>query len=219
MLNMAVTSKQREETMLRSRSHLSLVLSAVLLAGLSLSVHAAPKVGEPAPVFSGTDPSGKTWTLSELRGQPVILEWTNHDCPYVKKHYESDNMQALQREATADGYLWLSVISSAPGKQGHVSPEQADALTTERQAAPTAVLLDESGEIGRAYGARTTPQMFVIDADGVLVYMGGIDDRPTTNPADIPGATNYVRAALAERDAGEPVSQPVTRPYGCSVKY
>jgi peroxiredoxin len=219
MLNMAVTSKQREETMLRSRSHLSLVLSAVLLAGLSLSVHAAPKVGEPAPAFSGTDPSGKTWTLSELRGQPVILEWTNHDCPYVKKHYESDNMQALQREATADGYLWLSVISSAPGKQGHVSPEQADALTTERQAAPTAVLLDESGEIGRAYGARTTPQMFVIDADGVLVYMGGIDDRPTTNPADIPGATNYVRAALAERDAGEPVSQPVTRPYGCSVKY
>jgi peroxiredoxin len=219
MIKMAVTSKQREETMLRSNSHLSLVLSAVLLAGSSLSAQAAPKVGEPAPAFSGIDTAGKTWVLSELRGQPVILEWTNHDCPYVKKHYESDNMQALQREATADGYLWLSVISSAPGKQGHVSPEQADALTTERQAAPTAVLLDESGEIGRAYGARTTPQMFVIDADGVLVYMGGIDDRPTTNPADIPGATNYVRAALAERDAGEPVSQPVTRPYGCSVKY
>lgn len=205
--------------MLRPMTPLTQILSAALLAGFTLSAQAEPRVGEQAPAFSGTDTSGQAWTLSELRGQPVILEWTNHDCPYVKKHYESDNMQALQREATADGYLWLSVISSAPGKQGHVSPGKADALTSARQAAPTAVLLDGSGEIGRAYGARTTPQMFVIDENGVLVYMGGIDDRPTTNPADIPGATNFVRAAIAERDAGQPVSQPVTRPYGCSVKY
>jgi peroxiredoxin len=213
------TTNKQEETMLRSMTPLTKILVAALLAGLGLSAQAGPRVGEQAPAFSGTDTSGKTWTLSELRGQPVILEWTNHDCPYVKKHYESGNMQALQREATAKGYLWLSVISSAPGKQGHVSPQEADGLTTARQAAPTAVLLDPSGEIGRAYGARTTPQMFVIDADGVLDYMGGIDDRPTTDPADIPGSTNYVRAAMAERDAGKPVSQPATRPYGCSVKY
>jgi peroxiredoxin len=201
------------------RSLSAVVVAGLLAAGWVAPVVAAPEVGKPAPAFTGTDTSGKTWTLSELAGQPVILEWTNHDCPYVKKHYDAGNMQALQREATGAGYVWLSVISSAPGKQGHVSAAEADALTASRDAAPTAVLLDESGEIGRAYGAQTTPHMYVIDAGGTLVYMGGIDNRPTSNPADIEGADNYVRLAMADLAAGGAVQTPVSRPYGCSVKY
>ncbi|NBC14072.1 MAG: redoxin domain-containing protein [Gammaproteobacteria bacterium] len=191
-------------------------LCAALVAGTAA---AAPEVGKAAPAFTGTDTSGKTWALADLRGTPVILEWTNHDCPYVVKHYESGNMQALQKEATEAGYTWLSVISSAPGKQGHVSAEQADDLTASRNAAPTAVLLDPKGDIGKAYGARTTPHMFIIDAQGTLVYMGGIDDKPTTDLADVEGAENYVRLAMADLAAGESVDKAVTRPYGCSVKY
>ena len=202
-----------------TRSLSALVLGGLIVAGMAAPTLAAPEVGQPAPAFSGTDTKGKTWSLADLKGQPVILEWTNHDCPYVKKHYGAGNMQALQREAADAGYVWLSVISSAPGKQGHVSPTQADELTESRSAAPRAVLLDEGGEIGRAYEAKTTPHMFVIDADGILVYMGGIDDRPTTDPADIDGADNYVRMAMADLAAGTPVRSPVTRPYGCSVKY
>lgn len=194
----------------------ALLLAAALFSG---TLAAAPKVGQPAPAFSGVDTSGKTWSLAELKGKPVILEWTNHDCPFVRKHYDAGNMQALQKEATGQGYVWLSVISSAPGKQGHVPPAQADRLTTGRGAAPTAVLLDEAGTIGRTYDARTTPHMYVIDAEGTLRYMGAIDDRATTNPADVPGASNYVRAAMAALAAGGEVPQPVTRPYGCSVKY
>lgn len=194
---------------------------ALMLIGLlvTASVSAKPEIGAPAPAFTGTDTSGQSWSLDDLQGKTVVLEWTNHDCPYVRKHYSGGNMQALQREATGNGILWLSVISSAPGKQGHVSPAEADALTRQRDAAPTAVLLDPDGTIGRAYGAQTTPHLFVIDGSGTLVYMGGIDDQPTTDPADIAGATNYVSAALADLAAGEPVRAPVTRPYGCSVKY
>jgi len=195
---------------------------ALLLAAAALStgtLAAAPQVGGPAPAFSGVDTKGKAWSLAELKGQPVILEWTNHDCPFVIKHYNTGNMQALQKEATAQGYHWLSVISSAPGKQGHVSAAKADALTRTRGAAPSAVLIDQTGTIGRAYDARTTPHMYLIDAEGILRYMGAIDDRPTTNPADVDGATNYVRAAMAELAAGGVVAQPVTRAYGCSVKY
>jgi peroxiredoxin len=191
--------------------------SACLLAASAAT--AAPEVGKPAPDFTGTDTAGKTWALAELKGKPVILEWTNHDCPYVVKHYESGNMQALQREATDAGYVWLSVISSAPGKQGHVSGKRADELTETREAAPTAVLLDAEGTIGKAYGARTTPHMFVIDEAGTLVYMGGIDDKPTTRLADVKGAENYVRLAMADLAAGQPVGKAVTRSYGCSVKY
>jgi len=191
--------------------------SASLLAASAAT--AAPEVGKPAPDFTGTDTAGKTWALAELKGKPVILEWTNHDCPYVVKHYESGNMQALQREATDAGYVWLSVISSAPGKQGHVSGKRADELTETREAAPTSVLLDAEGTIGKAYGARTTPHMFVIDEAGTLVYMGGIDDKPTTRLADVEGAENYVRLAMADLAAGQPVGKAVTRPYGCSVKY
>ncbi|MGD8206793.1 MAG: thioredoxin family protein [Thiohalocapsa sp.] len=192
------------------------MLAAMLFGQAAI---AGPQVGRPAPPFTGTDTSGKTWSLAELKGGPVILEWTNHDCPYVVKHYGAGNMQALQKEAAESGYVWLSVISSAPGKQGYVSPEKADALTASREAAPTAVLLDPDGHIGRAYGARTTPHMFVIDAEGILVYMGGIDNRATTDPDDIVGADNYVRLAIKDLDAGDDVQTPVTAPYGRSVKY
>jgi peroxiredoxin len=193
-----------------------LALAAALTAG---AVAAKPEVGQPAPAFSVADTTGRTWSLADLAGKGLILEWTNHDCPYVQKHYESGNMQALQQEARDAGYVWLSVISSAPGKQGHVSPAEADELTEGRGAAPTAVLLDVDGAMGRAYGAKTTPHMFVIDGAGTLVYMGGIDDRATTDPADVDGAENYVRLALTDLAAGGAVSNPATRPYGCSVKY
>ncbi|MGD2083186.1 MAG: thioredoxin family protein [Chromatiales bacterium] len=198
-------------------SRIPTLLVTLLLC--ACAAQAAPEVGKPAPEFAGTDTAGKVHRLSDYRGRIVVLEWTNHDCPYVRKHYGAGNMQALQRDATADGAVWLSIVSSAPGKQGYVSPAQADRLTAERNAAPTAVLLDPKGDIGRAYAARTTPHMYVIDAEGVLRYMGGIDDIPTSDPADIPRAKQYVRAALKAVGAGEPVADAVTRPYGCSVKY
>jgi len=194
------------------------VLTALLFA-MATTAGAAPKIGEPAPGFTGMDTSGKSHALSDFRGKPVVLEWTNHDCPYVRKHYSSGNMQQQQQAATGQGAVWLSIISSAPGKQGHVTPAQADALTAERNAAPSAVILDEKGEIGRLYGAKTTPHMYIIDADGKLAYMGGIDSIPSTNPADIAKATQYVPAALAQVMRGKPVTSSVTRPYGCSVKY
>ncbi|EGV16924.1 redoxin domain-containing protein [Thiocapsa marina] len=199
----------------------TLVFGAVALAAtLSVGVAvAAPKVGAPAPDFSVVDTAGETWSLGGLAGKTIILEWTNHDCPYVVKHYASGNMQAVQKEATDAGYVWLSVISSASGKQGHVSPAKADDLTDDRGAAPTAVLLDTSGAMGRAYDAKTTPHMYIIDPAGTLVYMGGIDDKPTTDQADIAAASNYVRLAMADLAAGNPIATPVTRPYGCSVKY
>ena len=194
------------------------VLTALLFA-MATTAGAAPTIGEPAPGFSGMDTSGKSHALSDFRGKPVILEWTNHDCPYVRKHYSSGNMQQQQQAATGQGAVWLSIISSAPDKQGHVTPAQADALTAERNAAPSAVILDEKGEIGRLYGAKTTPHMYIIDADGKLAYMGGIDSIPSTNPADIAKATQYVPAVLAQVMQEEPVTPSVTRPYGCSVKY
>lgn len=197
----------------------ALLAAAALMLLCAGNVTAAPEIGKSAPAFSGNDSKGTTWSSESLRGKPVVLEWTNDHCPYVVKHYRSGNMQALQREATDAGYVWLSVISSAPGKQGYVTAAEADALTASRNAAPSAVLLDSDGTIGRAYGARTTPHMYVIDETGLLVYMGGIDDKPTTDPADIPGAENYVRLAMADRAAGKPVQQAVTRPYGCSIKY
>ncbi len=165
------------------------------------------------------DTRGKVHRLADYRGKIVVLEWTNHDCPFVRKHYDAGNMQDQQREAAAQGVVWLSVISSAPGKQGHVSPEEADELTRNRDAQPHAVILDTEGKIGRSYAAKTTPHMFIIDAAGKLVYMGGIDSISSANPDDIPRATQYVRIALQEMAAGKPVSSPVTKPYGCSVKY
>ncbi len=191
----------------------------ITLALFTTGASAAVRVGAPAPDFTGVDTQGKTHRLADYRGKTVVLEWTNHDCPYVRKHYGAGNMQDQQREAAAQGVIWLSVISSAPGQQGHVSPAEADELTRSRSAAPHAVLLDPEGQIGRAYGAKTTPHMYLIDEAGQLVYMGGIDSITTANPADIPRATQYVRVALQERAAGQSISAPVTRPYGCSVKY
>mgnify|MGYP003561797568 CR=1 FL=1 len=208
------------EKILMSINKAPLLIFAAAFAWLFCSVAtAAPEIGKTAPEFSGTDTSGQRWSLESLRGKPVILEWTNDHCPYVVKHYSTGNMQALQKEAVDAGYVWLSIISSAPGKQGYVGPEQADALTTSRNAAPSAVLLDADGSIGRAFGARTTPHMFIIDETGSLIYMGGIDDKPSTNPADVEDAENYIRLAMADRAADLPIQQSVTRPYGCSIKY
>ncbi len=186
---------------------------------MTATAHAAPEVGKPAPDFSAVDSNGKTVKLSDFHGKTVVLEWTNDGCPYVKKHYGSGNMQSLQKDAAAKGIVWLTVVSSAPGKQGYVDGAGANGLTASRGAAPAAVLLDPDGAVGHLYDARTTPHMFIVDKDGALVYMGGIDDKATTEVADIQGAGNYVRAALDEIAAGKPVAEAVTRPYGCSVKY
>ncbi len=198
-----------------------LKLAASLIAGvlMTASAHATPQIGKPAPDFSATGSNGKTVKLSDLRGKIVVLEWTNDGCPYVKKHYGSGNMQSLQKDAAARGIVWLTVLSSAPGKQGYADGAGANELTKARGAAPAAVLLDPEGELGHLYDARTTPHMFIVSADGTLVYMGGIDDKATAEVADIAAAKNYVRAALDEIAAGKPVAEAVTRPYGCSVKY
>lgn len=180
---------------------------------------AAAQIGKPAPAFSVTDSNGKTRTLQEFQGKLVVLEWTNHECPYVRKHYGAGNMQNLQREATAAGVVWLSVISSAPGEQGHVQGAAANELTASRNAAPTAVLLDPKGVMGRAYGALTTPHLYIVAADGRLLYNGGIDSIASASAADIAKATPLFRNALQEAKAGQPVSNAATRPYGCSVKY
>ena len=179
----------------------------------------AAKVGAAAPAFTSTSTSGKPVSLGDYRGQIVVLEWTNHDCPYVRKHYDTGNMQALQAEATGQSVIWLTMISSAPGTQGHVSAGQADELTTTRKARPSAVLLDPAGTVGKTYGATNTPHMYVIDNAGTLVYAGAIDDKPTSRRGDVQGAKNYVREALQSVAAGQPVKTPVTRAYGCTVKY
>ena len=178
-----------------------------------------PQVGQPAPAFSATDSQGNTRRLEDFRGKTVVLEWTNAQCPYTRKHYTSGNMQALQGLARDRGVVWLSVISSAPGKQGYVDGPGADALTRSRQAAPTAVLLDPSGRLGRLYHAKTTPHMFVIGPGGDLKYMGGIDSIETAEIGDIKNAEPYLKEAMLAVVDGKEVVHPVTRPYGCSVKY
>jgi hypothetical protein len=176
-------------------------------------------IGEKAPDFTAADSNGKSHTLASYKGKIVVLEWLNHQCPFVKKHYGSGHMQELQKTYTGKGIIWLSVISSAPGKQGYSTPEQANSVTKEKGAAPTAVLLDPQGTVGKLYGAKTTPHMFIINADGVLVYNGAIDDTPSTDLGDIATAKNYVQSALDELLAGKPVSEATSQPYGCSVKY
>jgi peroxiredoxin len=198
------------------------LLGLVLAVGLGVAEALAQPVavaGSPAPDFAGVDSNGKSVRLSDFKGKTVVLEWTNHGCPYVQKHYGAGNMQALQAEAAAAGVVWLSVISSAPGTQGHVDGLEANKLTDERKASPTAVLIDPKGAIGRAYGATATPHMFVIAPDGKLAYGGAIDDKPTTNKGDIKTARNYVRDALAAVAAGKGPTPAQTRAYGCSVKY
>jgi peroxiredoxin len=193
-------------------------VALVVAAGARLA-GAAAVVGEPAPAFTLADTNGRSHSLEDLRGKTVVLEWWNDECPFVGKHYGSGNMQRLQKEWTAKGVVWLTISSSAPGRQGYVDGAQANAWMKEKGAAPTAVLLDHDGKVGRAYGAKTTPHMFVIDPKGTLVYAGGIDDKPSTDLADVATAKNFVSAALAEVTAGKRVTTAVSQPYGCSVKY
>jgi peroxiredoxin len=177
-------------------------------------------VGDTAPAFTLKDTQGKTVKLADFKGRHVVLEWTNPGCPFVVKHYGAQNMQALQKEAQAKNVVWLSVNSTARGHQDHLAPAALqDKLVKEWGASPTAVLMDEAGSVGKAYAARTTPHMYVIDPAGKLVFAGGIDDKRSSNPADIAGAKNFVRAALADSLAGKPVATSSATPYGCSIKY
>jgi peroxiredoxin len=191
---------------------------AAILMALCVPVWAV-RVGETAPDFTATDSNGQTHTLSAYRGKFVVLEWHNRECPYTHKQYASGNMEQLQKKWTARGVQWFTVISSAPGKQGYVTADEENAYVQQVHAAPTAVLLDPEGKLGRLYEAKTTPHMFVIDPNGKLIYDGAIDDKPTTDVSDIAGAHNYVDAALTAAMAGQAVQVAVTRPYGCSVKY
>jgi peroxiredoxin len=194
---------------------------AVLTSLVAAAAFAAdsPPVGSAAPDFSAPDSKGKTHSLSQYKGKYVVLEWFNPECPFVKKHYGSSNMQKLQEEFTGKGVVWLSVDSSAPGKEGSLTSEQAEKKMTEWKTKSTALLLDQDGKVGQSYGAKNTPHMFVINPEGKIVYEGAIDSKATPNPSDIPSSTNYVKVALDEAMAGKPVSNPNTKPYGCSVKY
>ena len=192
---------------------------ALGLIGWTAACEAAAVVGQPAPEFSLVDTKGRPQSLAALRGRYVVLEWFNKDCPFVRKHYGSGNMQRLQTVYGARGVVWLTVVSSAPGHQGFITAEEGDAVLAERSAQPAALLLDPDGQLGQLYGAKTTPHLFIIDPEGVLVYAGAIDDTPSTDVADVPRATNYVAKALDEALAGKPVSVPQTKSYGCSVKY
>lgn len=191
-------------------------LALVIAAGTAV---AAPQVGAPAPEFTLTDSNGTSHNLSDFQGKFVVLEWLNHGCPFVVKHYDSGNMQNLQKEYTGKDVVWLSIVSSAPGKQGHMSPAETNQAKADKGAAPTAVLIDEDGTVGKLYDAKVTPELFVINPEGTLIYAGAIDDKKSVDPADIEGATNYIKQALDEALAGNPVSTPQTEAYGCSVKY
>lgn len=194
----------------------SLLAALIFLPALA---QASANVDAPAPTFSATTADGKTVNLADFKGKTVVLEWTNHDCPYVRKHYGSGNMQSQQKAATAQGVVWLQVISSAPGQQGFVDGAAAQKLNADRGAVPSATLLDPKGELGKLYGAQTTPHMYVIKADGTLAYKGGIDSIATPDKNDIAKAEPYVTEALAAVAAGRKVEKASTRPYGCSVKY
>ncbi|MBW8190117.1 thioredoxin family protein [Neiella marina] len=194
-------------------------LVAALSISFWLTAQAAVKPNQMAPDFALPSSNGETISLSDYKGKYVILEWTNHDCPFVKKHYSGGNMQGLQKQYTGQDVVWLSIISSAPGKQGYVDATAANMLTTSREAAPTHVLFDGDGQVGKTYGAKTTPHMYIIKPDGMLAYIGAIDSIKSTDPADIARATNYVTQAMNELEAGQAVSKPLTKPYGCSVKY
>ena len=193
--------------------------SFLLLLTLATWVHADAEIGKPAPAFTLPTCESKSVSLSDYKGKVVVLEWTNYSCPFVVKHYGSGNMQKLQADAAAKGVVWLSICSSAPNQQGHATPADALKACTEKNSAATAYLIDESGATGRAYGAKRTPEMYVINADGILVYQGAIDDKKSVDPADIATAKNLVAAAIDETLAGKPVSTPETEAYGCSIKY
>lgn len=186
---------------------------------LSTPLFAVVEIDQTAPNFQLIDSKGNVQELEQFRGKKVILEWTNHECPFVQKHYSSGNMQGLQKRFTDEDVVWLSIISSAEGNQGYVTADQADELTESRGAAPSFVLLDPSGDVGRTYGAQTTPHMYIVDEEGVLRYNGAIDSVRSANPADIEGSDNYIELGMASLAAGEQIKTSLTRPYGCSVKY
>ena len=191
-------------------------LALVLAASPALAV---AEVGQPAPGFTLTDSNGQSHNLSDFKGKFVVLEWLNHGCPFVIKHYDSGSMQKLQKEYTGQDVIWLSVVSSAPGKQGHLSPAETNQAKEEKGSAATAILIDGGGTVGQLYGAKVTPELYVINPAGDLIYAGAIDYKKSVDPADVAGATNHVKQALDEALAGHPVSTPRTEPYGCSVKY
>ncbi len=195
---------------------LAFTTAAILLAAPAL---ATAVVGQPAPAFTATDSQGRTQSLAGLKGKPVVIEWTNPECPFVQKFYSGGDMQKLQAEARKQGAVWLTVNSGAPGKQGSMTAAEANAKMKAQGSSPSAYIPDPTGEIGRAFGAKTTPHMFVIDSKGIVAFAGGIDDQPTADPADIGKARNHVTAALADISAGKPVQVSTSRPYGCSVKY
>ena len=196
----------------------SLILGIAGLA-LAFSAQAVPGVGQPAPDFSLTDTAGKTVRLSDFKGKHVVLEWTNPGCPFVRKHYGSGNMQTLQKEAAAQGVVWLSINSTETDHVDYLKPDQLGRWMAEQKASPASTLMDASGSTGKAYGARTTPHMYIVGPQGQLLYAGGIDSIPSSRTEDIKTAVNYVRQGLQETLLGKAVSVPVSKPYGCSVKY
>jgi peroxiredoxin len=195
------------------------MMVSVLMLAAAPAFAATAVVGQPAPAFSVTDASGKAVSLADFKGKTVVLEWVNPSCPYVRKHYDSANMQGTQKGAADKGVVWLSVNSTAQGHYDYRKPADMAAWMQSQKAAAAHTLMDSDGKMGKAYGARTTPHLYIVDAKGTLAYAGGIDDTPSSNPADVKTAKNYVNAALGELQAGRPVAQAVTRPYGCSVKY
>lgn len=204
-------------SMIKHFLHPILLLTTILL--LAPITHAAPEIGQSAPDFTVIDSDGHTHHLADYRGKFVVLEWLNHGCPFVAKHYDSGHMQALQKKYTDAGVVWLSIISSKPGSQGHATPKEANQTKAEKKSAATAILLDESGTVGRLYAAKVTPHMFIISPEGTLIYAGGIDDKRSTDVADIATAKNYVAQALDEALAGNSITKPTSQPYGCSIKY
>jgi peroxiredoxin len=194
-------------------------LTAALVIGFAAPAFAAAEVGQPAPEITATDVNGQPFKLSDHKGKTVILEWTNNQCPFVVKHYETGNMQKTQKAAQEAGAEWVTIISSAPGRQGHITAEEAKKISTDAGAVISTEILDESGEIGKAYGATTTPNMFVINPEGTLVYAGAIDSDPSPRHETVQTATNYVLAALEDLKAGKPVTTPTSAPYGCGIKY
>ena len=195
------------------------LLAALTVIGFSATAQADVVSGQPAPDFTLTDSNGTAHSLSSFKGKFVVLEWLNHGCPFVVKHYDSGNMQALQKEFTAKDVVWLSVNSSAEGNEGHTKGDEANDITAKKGAAPTAVLLDADGKVGKLYGAKTTPHMYIINPEGVLIYQGAIDNKASMDEADIPESKNYVREALTAAIDGKEVPEAATKSYGCSVKY
>ena len=199
-------------------SRRTFLLAGLIFAGAAPTL-SAPRINAPAPAFRAADETGRIRSLSEFKGRTVVLEWASDSCPFTHKHYDSGNMQRLQAAARKDGVVWLTVFTAVPGSEEYLDPAQARAWKAKEGSHASAILIDADARLGRAYGAKTTPHIFVIDPSGRLVYMGGVDDRPYADPASLKGATNYLALALADLKAGRPIAHPLTRPYGCSVKY